>query len=403
MMVRTVRRFFFIFVVISIGCGCDNTLFQTKKTAPLITDQEEFTRQIEIPANVHILEFHHRGGNITLTGWDQSYILIEGTVRASAETVEMARSIIEMVEVIAYERPINRLVLDYEGPAGFARGKVPEEGMDYTAHVPLGMVIDLASEKGNVQVSNIEGDVFIQHKEGDARVEAIRGNLTVEVEGRKDADNRVTVTSVRRNLSLKTRRTYAEISRIEGESDIEHEGGEFMASDLGGKMTFNGKDSALAVYRAQGYLQVNNAGGDVLCDSFYDGIQAEVRNGTLKLEPKVPVTRSYNCLVKHGNLIFRIPDNSSMLLELVAANGSITSEYPLQVSAEGKMSYAKGAIGQGFPQVHLEAERGSISILREIPGAALSMPAPDSGGEVRDSTFEGTISGSDLEPAAVGR
>lgn len=374
------RNFVLLWICFLLASGCGNTIFPFQKSTPLVTDQQEFSRQIEIPPNVKILEFHHRGGNITIASWEKPFILVEGVTRASAETVEMARSIIEMVQVIAYEHPQNRLVLDYESPAGFAQGKIREEGMDYTAHVPKSMLIDLKSENGSVSVSDMNYDVFIEHKGGDIRAESIRGNLTVNGTGREEVGDRITVKSVGRDLSFTSKEMAVEIAQVTGDVTIDHNSGEMLVSDVGGKLTFQGGDSLLQLTRIQGYLQINNAGGDVICDGFYDGVSAEVHDGTLKLDPKVPVTREYNCNIVKGNLIFRVPDNSNMLLELMAVNGSINSDYPLQVSAEGKVSYAKGAIGQGSPLVHLEVERGNISVLRQVPvpnsPAASANPKP---------------------------
>ena len=388
--------------------GCDNTILPIKQSAPLVTDQEDFTRQIEVPSNVRVLEFHHQYGNISIVGWENPNILIEGVIRASAESVQLARSIIEFVDVIAYESPSNRLVLDYEGPAGFARGKTPEEGMDYTAYVPRDLLIDLSAEKGTVSVSEINSDVFIVHEEGDVLVESISGNATVEAEGIKDAGHRVSAKSIGRNLFLKTKLVDIEVEKVSGEIEIDHKKGEIRAVDIEGKVTLDGDDSPTSLKNIKGYIQVNVDGGDIVCDTFFDGIIADVRNGLLKLEPIVPVTRSYDCTVIRGNLIFRIPDESSMLLEITATNGSINSEYPLQVSAEGKMSYAKGAIGNGFPTVRLEAEKGSISILREIPSLGLSSSESNipSGGSFESEpevSTEGAIPVTDLESSPVDR
>lgn len=361
------RISFGLFAIFFLTAGCDNTIFPLHKNAPLVTDQQTFTRQIEVSPTAKIVEAHHRGGNITIVGWDQPYILVEGTTRASGETVEMARATIEMVQVIAYEHPQNRLVLDYEGPEGFGRGKNPDERIDYTANIPRGMVIDLQSENGAASISKIDNDVFIDHKLGDLQVEEIKGAVSAKITGPEKADCRAVIKSIGRGLSLTSSKINVEVSQITGDAQIHHSNGEALVFDVDGKLTYRGDKTQAQLTRIQGFLKLNNSGGDVLCNGFYDGINAEMKDGTLKLEPKVQVTRGYECNVVKGNLIFRIPDNSSMLLEIMAINGSINSEYPLQVSAEGKTSFAKGAIGQGFPQVHLDVERGSVSILREIP------------------------------------
>ncbi len=364
---RNAPIYVWFFIAVAVIEGCDNTIFPIQGSAPLVSDQEEFTRQIEVPLNAKILEFHHHGGNIKFVGWDQSYVLIQGTTRASAESVQMARAILDMVEITASEQPENRLVIDYEGPGNFGKNSNPDEGMDYTANIPYRMILDVQAENSIVLANSLQSDVYITLRDGDIQAETIQGNLTIEATGRKNAGDRVTVKSIERNIDLKTRHVDLDVDQINGETLIDHRVGEIRLTNLRSKVTLTGRETAVLLSHIQGLLQLDNEGGDVLCDNFYDGINAEIRNGTLRLEPKVPVTRSYDCTVKKGNLILRVPDNSNMLLELMAVNGSIHSEFPLQVSAEGKISYAKGAINQGFPSVKLDVEKGSISILREIP------------------------------------
>ncbi|MBN2329622.1 MAG: hypothetical protein JXR73_20945 [Candidatus Omnitrophica bacterium] len=399
----SVIRLTFFFATAFLWIGCSGSILPTRQTATLVSDQENITRQIEIPANVKILEFHHAGGDLSIVGWDQPYILIEGVIRASAETVNMARAIIEMVEVVAYERPTNRLVLEYEGPAGFARGKIPEEGMDYTAKVPRGMILDVYSENGAVSVSNIKNDLFVEQKEGNVRVNSISGSVLVKAAGKKKAGQKVEIASIERRLTLNSRFVDVTLSKVQGDAELRHSDGELIASDIDGKLTVQGGKSPIQLNRIQGFIQLDNHVGDVVCNGFYDGIRAEVKKGALLLAPKVPVVRPYDCQVIDGNLTFRIPDNSSMMMELMAINGSIHSEFPMQVSAEGKVSYAKGAIGQGqgFPMVRLNVDDGGIMVLRDIPVPASTRSSAGGDSFAPKITTEGAIPVGDLESTAV--
>ncbi len=354
-------------VMLYILVGCNSAFLPIKSTTPLITDQEEFTQQIDIPPNIKILEFHHTSGNISIVGWEKPYILVEGITRASAETVEIARTILDMVEIVAYERPTNRLVLEYDGPAGFARKNVPEEGMSYTASVPRELLLDIQTENADLQVSNMLNDVIITHKNGDIRIDSIGGNVTIDTVGEKNAGQQVIVKSVDNRLTLKSRTVAVEIENISGAVDIDHQNGEFHAANINANLIYSGKDAAVFMNGIQGFLQLNSSNGDIVCDGFFDGMRAEVHNGTLKMEPRVAIRRSIECKVDRGNLTLRIAENCSMLLDITAENGSINSEFPLPVSAEGKFSYAKGAINKGYPMVRLEVKKGFAAILKEIP------------------------------------
>ncbi|MGC9328322.1 MAG: DUF4097 family beta strand repeat-containing protein [Candidatus Hinthialibacter sp.] len=397
----SVIRMTFFLASATLWIGCNGSILPTRQAAPLVTDQENITRQIEIPSNVKILEFHHAGGDLSVVGWDQPYILIEGVIQASAETVNQARAIIGMVEIAAYERPINRLVLEYEGPAGFARGKIPEERMDYTAKVPQGMVIDIHSENSAVSVSGIKNDLFIDHKDGNIRVNSISGSVLIKAVGEKKADQKIEVESIERRLTVYSSYADVTIADVQGDVEIRHSDGEFIASNLGGKLEAQGSQSSMKLNRIQGLIELDNTGGDVVCDGFYDGIRAELKKGAMILTPRTTIVRPYNCNVVKGNLTLRIPENSSMMLELTAINGSIHSEFPLQVSAEGKVSYAKGGIGKGFPLVHLNVDDGGIMVLREIPVPAGNPSPASSESSEPEITTEGAIPVPELESTAL--
>jgi len=111
------------------------TLAQTDDSPGIVSDTEEFARQIEVPSNSKILEIKHHGGNVTVLGWDEDNILIEGTKTARAETVDYARILMDNMEITAYERVPNRLVMEFAPPPIEWRVKDEQITIHYTAHI----------------------------------------------------------------------------------------------------------------------------------------------------------------------------------------------------------------------------------------------------------------------------
>jgi len=360
----------------------------------LVSDQESFTRQIEVPANSKILEIHHRGGNVSIIGWEKPYILIEGTVQATAESVPMARAIVEQIEVVAYERPTNRLVLDYEGPPNVTKSTRETEGIDYIANVPRALVLDLDVKHGSLNVSNLQSDVWIDHRLGDVKVESVEGDLQIRTESGKKQPGIVIARSIERNLSLDTKYVKVDIEKVAGDLDILHKHGELTISDVKGAANIECQYAEIHLNRMQGFLKINNFRGDVVCQDFSDGIIAGIDQGTLKLQPNAPIIRAYDCEVEYGNIILRVPENASMLAEIRAENGSIHSDFNLPIAAESNVSYAKGAVNEGRPMVRLRVKRGGVNLLK---ASTVSWPAAQPDDPVLEQPVESPMESAESE------
>lgn len=348
--------------------GCNSPVLQPfQSSGGLVIDQEPFTRQIQIAINIKTVEIQHEGGNLTVMGWDQPYMLVEGAKQAAAETVEEAQALLHSIDISAYESPINRMVIEYQDSQGFSWLKKPAGRIDYTAKVPRGITLELKVKNGSVTVSDVESDVWITHETGDVTAERIRANLDIRSTGNTSAGNQVRVRDVSSNVKLETKGTRLEVEQIGGNADITHQNGECRARRIERDVTFQGNGAILTLQEVKGYINLDNRRGDVTCELFYDGIRAGVTNGSLRLEPQAPITRGIECNVDTGNLVLRIPESASIMVEIQAVDGSIHSDFPMPVRAEGNVSYANGSINSGATRVRLEVRRGIASLLKTNP------------------------------------
>nr|HQH71337.1 hypothetical protein [bacterium] len=112
-----------------------------------------------------------------------------------------------------------------------------------------------------------------------------------------------------------------------------------------------------------------------------------------------PITRGFECKVDTGNLVLRVPESASMIVEIQAVDGSIHSDFPMPVRAEGNVSYANGSINSGATLVRLEVRRGVASLLKTNP-VLPAAPAPASLAPANPVPPAPLIPASDLEPSA---
>lgn len=322
-----------------------------------------------------------------------------GVKQAAAETVEDAKAILYSIDLSAYESPINRLVIEYQDSQGFSWLKKPAGRIDYTAKVPRGITLELKVKRGSVTVSDAESDVWITHETGDVTAEKIRANLDIKSTGNSSAGNLVRIRDIRYNVRTETKDNRLEVEQIGGNADITHRNGECRIRQIGRDVSFQGNEASLMLQDVKGYINLDNRRGDVTCELFYDGIRAGVTGGSLRLEPQTPITRGFECKVDTGNLVLRVPESASMIVEIQAVDGSIHSDFPMPVRAEGNVSYANGSINSGATLVRLEVRRGVASLLKTNP-VLPAAPAPASLAPANPVPPAPLIPASDLEPSA---
>ena len=325
---------------------------------PPVSDQERFTRQVMLPDTTRILEINHRGGAVTVKGWEKHYLLIEGIKSVTAATVQEARDAFEQFEITAYERPPNRLVLEAMKSSSHSNY---DAFIEYTVSIPRSLAIDLDVRHGPVLVSEIDSHVSIDHRFGDVRVESIGGKAQIRSQG-----GNVTVNSVSKTLKLDTRQGSVFISHIGGDVAIRHQKERIDITDVGGGVILNCLNTEIKMDGVKGRIDLDNRGGDVICENFEEGLRAYVNRGTLKLQPNQSVAQSYYCSVEDGDIILRVPEESSMLLEVEVEYGRIHSDFPMPVWAEKNVSYARGAFEKARHNIRLQVRKGSASILKSI-------------------------------------
>ncbi len=372
------RNYFIIlclFLVAIYTNGCKNRV----QDNPPVSDQEDFARQVSVPPNIRIVEINHSDGDLTVRGWDKPFIVLEGTKKVVAKTVGDARYTLQEMQIIAYETPPNRLVLEYQGSSTGVPKSSLDEQITYIANVPRNLALDIEIRHASITVENQNADVSIDHRFGDVALESIGGKAQIRSEG-----GRVTARSIDKSLKLDTREADLLVENIGEEVAVRHNEGEIEISDVDGALTMNCMRSEIKANDILGRLDIDNRRGDVVCDGFREGVRAYVLHGTLKLAPRVPVPQSYYCDVDDGNIILRVPEESSMILDVQAERGRIHSDFPMNVGAESGVSYGKGVNNEGRFEVRLRVRNGSASIFRSIELPPLDQEASPTTNEISD-------------------
>ena len=337
-----VLRTIFSIVLLLAGFTGASGQADKKTDLPLLTVEEPFTKQIEVPPDAKILEFSHRFGTVTLIGWDKPFILVEGTKKLTAKDTRAARLAAEAIQIVAFEAVPNRLIMQFQGPGSSTEVDVKEKVINFVAHIPRWLALDLDFRHGLVTLSNFQSAVLLDHRNGDVKAENIEGKLQI-----RSKTGNITVNNAGKTLRMDTSEGTVHVDRVAGDFALQHQKGDVQVTNVGGTAIFNCYEAPIFASDIRGRLEIDSRRGDVECRRFQQALDVNVYHGILKAEPEKTLDSNYYCRVDDGEMILRIPEESSVLFEVNVENGRIHSDFYMPVWSEGKVSVAKGATKEG--------------------------------------------------------
>mgnify|MGYP006273667271 CR=1 FL=1 len=368
--VRTLLTGLAVIIAFLQGCG------ETVDSPGPITDQEEFTKQIQVPPNVDVIEMHHYRGSVTVEGWDEPYILLEGEKSATARDVQSVRDLLMQLEFIAYEKPDNRLVVAYDDPLEIEDLNPfdPRAQSVYTTiHLPRNLKLELRNDGGPVRVTNLNSGLRLDQKDGNVMIRNIDDGVVVEA-----VNANIQARNIKPFFETYTREGELEAEYIEGYCRIEHRDGSVNLNQVDGNVMLDTNDAPANLINVNGSIEVEARDGNVVVNRFVESVKANVRNGSINLLPQNPIQGDLAIQAVNGDINVRISENSSVLFDLTAESGALESDYYLPISAESNLSKARGAIQSGEYLVNLYVERGKITVTktRELPASSAEPATP---------------------------
>jgi DUF4097 and DUF4098 domain-containing protein YvlB len=247
---------------------------------------------------------------------------------------------------------------------------------DMDVFVPRDAMVDVASKRGDVSVSDRKADVKLAVQRGDITLAEVSGgakmNLDkgsiratniggdVEVEGRVDnvtledvkgsvrltGDffNDIRLSKITKTVEFKSARSDITLASVPG--DLEISGDSLRATDIGGPMRFVTRSKDIHLEGVTGDLEVENANGDI-----------EIHPSN-----KLPIGKM-QLTGKHGDITIVLPANAGFQVDATTRKGDISSEFsPLRTEQTNGSSHATGTIGNGAAKLQISADTGDIRI-----------------------------------------
>lgn len=148
------------------------------------------------------------------------------------------------------------------------------------------------------------------------------------------------------------------------------------AGTVNGEMLIRNVGSEVRASTVNGRVEVANAGGEVHASTVNGAVDVTTRSGPVSASTvngdidvrmnAAPGDGAMKFTTVNGSVTVRMPDALDANVEMGTTHGSISSDYPVQVSGSFGPRRARGTIGRGGRLIELETLNGSISLRKQL-------------------------------------
>jgi DUF4097 and DUF4098 domain-containing protein YvlB len=247
---------------------------------------------------------------------------------------------------------------------------------DLEIFVPRDAVLDTASKRGDVTISDRKAEVKVTLQRGDVALVDIAGPARISLE-----KGSVRASKITGDLNVEGRIDNVTIDEVAG---AVHLYGDFFddmrLSKITGAVTFKSSRSDVQIGSVPGDLEI---GGDAVRGSQLAGpsrvttgskdihlediagdLQLENKNGDVEVHAasKLPVGRM-TINDKHGSITLILPANAGFQIEATTRKGDISSDFSaVKIDQTNGSSHASGTVGNGASKLQVSADTGDIRI-----------------------------------------
>ena len=311
-------------------------------------------------------------GNITVFAEDAAEIHLTARKTAHADSEQEAHSSADNVHVTVTPTDAG-FTIEPQGMNG-TNGPVY---VDLEVHVPKGSSLYLESDRGNIQVSGINGSISIVGR-GDIEARQSGGDVSVD-----ERQGDVRVLGAAGNVRISGKGDQVELSDIQGATTLEGEfSGPLRFARLTKGIHFVSQRSDLTVTQLSGRiegagpgdLEIHDAAGnvtltttkkDVVLDNVTGRIQVENRGGNVTLRFAQPPKEEIDVSNRTGDIDLTLPSKSIFDLNARADRGEIEcsfSELESRIEKLRNDAALDGSVGSHGPKLQLHTTYGTIRL-----------------------------------------
>lgn len=223
---------------------------------------------------------------------------------------------------------------------------------------------------GRIEIENVNGNITIEGWD--------KNEVYIEAEKRIKASDRSDAERLLKQLSI-------EIEELDNEIRIttsypHRRGGGFLDLIFGGNISASvtyrirvpnssnieatSTNGGVSVTQVQGKIRLRTTNGNISADNLKGLVSARTTNGSVNVELKeVTSNEEMEFLTTNGNITVNIPESIDCEVRARTTNGSIRTDFPLEVLGKYGSKHLKGKINEGGSVIFIETTNGSIKLL----------------------------------------
>jgi hypothetical protein len=239
--------------------------------------------------------------------------------------------------------------------------------------------VNVTDEYSPVEISGVDGTVSVSSTEGNIRIEKVAKAVTLEGRGSEiwagDLKGSLKVTASHRGIHIsdvasgvivESRYSTLNMKNIGGDVGIDSNSDSINADGIRGQFTLKARASSLRLNGIAGFLNIRNSLKDVIVNGLEAGCDISNEFADISVSARSLGKGNIDIKNRNGRIDLFLPERSSFVIDAVARNAKVESDYGGLVPAEneGAAGTLKTKVGTGGPKITLEDDYGSIRISR---------------------------------------
>lgn len=366
---------------------------------------------------------YNSSGAIRVTTWDENRVKVDAVKHGRREEdyanvqIEVAAKP-ESVEIRAvYSREFNRrgnsvfVEFDVKVPRSVALNPVNSSSGDVSVTGPIDRVSVRASS-GNVTVTDVtdtailtssSGNIQATHIRGELRANASSGNLTISDVGSRmiaqTSSGEIHASQIRDDATATVSSGDIKLEKVGGRAVARASSGTVWVNDVGGDVQADSLSDDVTVTNVRGFVRASATSGSVTIRNASEGVRAraisssivisdckgpidagtvndsitltnidsrevlaKTTSGSIRFTGKLQDTGRYEFESFSSGVVLVLPPDSQFNLTARTHDGSINTEFPVQLIRTTGGSLMSGTVGKGGAELRISSFSGGVQI-----------------------------------------
>ena len=358
-----------------------------------------FTKTFTLPVQpLPHLAIDDQHGDVEIRGADQNAIDVMAKESIRADDENAARKLSENLKLELAEEAGHYIFRSN-------RHSLADEGhrisIDLSLRVPRATSNDLSSAHGEIVVDGLHGDQTLATQKGDVRATNVQGLVKIHKNG-GDTE----VRGVKGSVDLEGHGSDVEIADVSDSVTVHGEfGGTIQLRNVGQTLRFDSTRTEMTAQKVsgrvemevgsmemqgiEGPLEIATRDKDITVNEFKHSLHITDKNAHITLETSTPPTHDIQVESKKGEVELTLPAGSNFQVEAYSRHGEVECDFAgpnLKVVKDGDMPSISGSFGKGGAMIRINTDYGAIRILRAgaHPSPKAEPAKPDEPGDEND-------------------